>query len=285
MMIETSNKAKKLVSYKMVDEKLILNTKSTKWLIKCFMRFGKSSKLRSSSPTQTFKDWGSGSLHLPFLPTTTAGTTSTPTKSMYSSPNQVSRPKGFLNVVGRKRTPPWQVAKLLHRKEREDQNHCETDKVRLRRTRARISDGRGDESKANVDVPQETGGAQEDRIEQWGRFCELFVGQSQQSQELPGDWRKGSRIPKCQMIDDSTMSIERSLSGAFDISLLRLFHVHFLELLSQCQLLFQHYFWLAVLHKSKFTETMSVLLECVKDRFSLLSLMFNLFRSIMSKRL
>jgi hypothetical protein len=29
MMIETSNKAKKLVSYKMVDEKLILNIKSS----------------------------------------------------------------------------------------------------------------------------------------------------------------------------------------------------------------------------------------------------------------
>lgn len=29
MMIETSNKAKKLVSYKMVDEKLCLNIKST----------------------------------------------------------------------------------------------------------------------------------------------------------------------------------------------------------------------------------------------------------------
>lgn len=249
------------------------------------MRCGKSSKLHSSSLTLTFKDWGSGSLHLLFLPTTTAGTTSTPTKSMYSSPNQVPRPKGFLNVVGRKRTPPRQAAKLLHWKEREDQDNCETDKARLWCACSIISDGWGDESEADVDVPQKTGGAQEDRIEQWRRFRELFVGQPQQPQELSGDWRKGSWIPQCEMIDDSTMSIERSLRGAFDISLLRLFHVHFLELLSQCQLLLQHYFWLAVLHQSKLTETMSVLLEWVKERFSLLSLMFNLFRSIMSKRL
>jgi hypothetical protein len=33
MMIETSNKAKKLVSYKMVDEKLILNIKSSPFSI------------------------------------------------------------------------------------------------------------------------------------------------------------------------------------------------------------------------------------------------------------
>ena len=32
MMIETSNKAKKLVSYKMMEEKLILNMKSTTFL-------------------------------------------------------------------------------------------------------------------------------------------------------------------------------------------------------------------------------------------------------------
>ena len=33
MMIETSNKAKKLVSYKMMEEKLILNMKSTTFYI------------------------------------------------------------------------------------------------------------------------------------------------------------------------------------------------------------------------------------------------------------
>jgi hypothetical protein len=42
MMIETSNKAKKLVSYKMVDEKLILNAKSTPVLTQCWHRSGRS---------------------------------------------------------------------------------------------------------------------------------------------------------------------------------------------------------------------------------------------------
>ena len=35
MMIDTSNKAKKLVSYKMVEEKLVLNIKSNQSLTQC----------------------------------------------------------------------------------------------------------------------------------------------------------------------------------------------------------------------------------------------------------
>lgn len=42
MMIETSNKAKKLVSYKMVDEKVIINYKSTYSSIQCFNNNGSS---------------------------------------------------------------------------------------------------------------------------------------------------------------------------------------------------------------------------------------------------
>lgn len=42
MMIDTSNKAKKLVSYKMVDEKLILTYKSNGGVIQCSARYGKN---------------------------------------------------------------------------------------------------------------------------------------------------------------------------------------------------------------------------------------------------
>jgi hypothetical protein len=42
MMIDTSNKAKKLVSYKMVDEKLILNIKSKLFFTQCWLKFGRS---------------------------------------------------------------------------------------------------------------------------------------------------------------------------------------------------------------------------------------------------
>ncbi len=75
MMIETSNKAKKLVSYKMVEEKLILSIKSNLQFTQCLLKYGKNSRLHSPLHILILKGLANGSLPVLSIGESTAGRT------------------------------------------------------------------------------------------------------------------------------------------------------------------------------------------------------------------
>ena len=127
MMIDTSIKAKKLVSYKTVDEKLILNMKSKSILIKCSNRFGKNWKLLWSYHIIVFRALENGNLLELSLKINITGIILTQIKSMYASDYLVFRPKRFIYVVGWQIIDKIKALKQLYRQKWENKDFSEAD--------------------------------------------------------------------------------------------------------------------------------------------------------------
>lgn len=203
-MIETTNKAKRLVSYKMVDEKLILTMPSISPSTQCSSKSGKNSEQPSSSPTPTARGWESGNLHDWCTTTSSSGKTSTPTKLMYFDAKTVPRPQGLDDVVGWQRAAEVETSECLCWQKLKDKNNSETDKKRVWSSHAWTSNRWEDQERSDGDVPQKAAGDEENRVNKRGRLCPLLLGEPQQPQELPGDWRERRRLQEHEMMNDAS---------------------------------------------------------------------------------